>query len=176
MRRSILLFIVAIFATGSVSSADVLNVPDEYPTIQAAIDAAGSGDIVLVAEGEYPEEITLKSGVIVQGAGEGLSIINGGGDAGDVVTAVGNDIDNDTKLLGFTITGAISGGSMPGGGGVFCNSGASPTPRIRRPTTPPPTGSTRISCATAATSRSTTSGSTRSSRCQWPARISPKRQ
>lgn len=106
--------------------ADIIHVPGDYDTIQEGIDAAISGDIVLVAPGHYIEEIELKSGVIVRGAGEGRSIIDGGGDAGDVVKATGNAITNDTKLQGFTITGAANSGGMPGGGGIFCNSGAKP--------------------------------------------------
>jgi hypothetical protein len=106
--------------------AAIIRVPQDYPTIQQGIDAAVSGDIVVVAAGTYNEEITLKAGVTVRGAGEGLSIIDGGGNSGDVVFAAGNDIDNDTKFQGFTVTGAISGGGMPGGAGIFCNSGAKP--------------------------------------------------
>lgn len=106
--------------------ADILHVPGDYPTIQAGIDAAVYGDVVMVAADEYFEEITLKAGVVVQGAGEGLSIINGGGNSGDVVRAIGNDITSSARFTGFTVTGAISGGGMPGGGGLFCNSGASP--------------------------------------------------
>jgi len=108
------------------SWARVIHVPDEYPTIQQGIDAAVSGDIVMVAPGRYIEEITLKAGVVVQGAGEGLSVIDGGGNSGDVVKATGNSIRDDCKFQGFTVTGAISGGGMPGGAGIFCNSGASP--------------------------------------------------
>jgi hypothetical protein len=119
----ILIAILGIFAN---AQAIIIHVPGQYPTIQQGINAAGAGDIVMVAPGHYPEEISLKADVIVLGAGEGLSIIDGGGDAGDVVTAIGNNINNNTKFKGFTVTGAISGGSMPGGGGIFCNSGASP--------------------------------------------------
>lgn len=126
MRYPIVLAVLLLLCSAAAAVAEIIRVPDDYETIQQAIDAAGPGDIVTVAQGEYFEEITLKAGVVVQGAGEGLSIINGGGDYGDVVRAIGNDIGNETKLLGFTITGAISGGSMPGGGGVFCNSGAAP--------------------------------------------------
>ena len=104
----------------------MIHVPGEYPTIQQGIDAAVSGDIVMVAPGHYLEEIILKAGVVVQGAGEGLSVIDGGGNSGDVVRAIGNAIHSDCKLQGFTVTGAISGGGMPGGAGLFCNSGAAP--------------------------------------------------
>ncbi len=105
--------------------AVVIQVPGDYPTIQDAIDAANAGDVVVVAAGTYYEEITLKAGVVVMGAGEGESIIDGGGNQGDVVKATGNNITTATRLQGFTVTGAIYAG-MPGGGGIFCNTGASP--------------------------------------------------
>ena len=126
MKRFMYFFVLLLFVLAVPSFAIIIRVPQDYPTIQQGIDAANSGDIVVVASGTYYEEITLKADVIVRGAGEGLSIIHGGGNNGDVVFASGNDIDNDTKFLGFTVTGAISGGSMPGGAGIFCNSGAKP--------------------------------------------------
>ncbi len=117
---------IGILAVIGCGLGSIIHVPGEYPTIQAGIDAAGPGDIVLVAAGTYPEEINLKASVTVRGAGTGRSIIDGGGNPGDVVRAVGNAIGPDTKLEGFTITGAVNGGGMPGGGGIFCNSGAKP--------------------------------------------------
>ncbi|MCX6842725.1 MAG: FG-GAP-like repeat-containing protein [candidate division WOR-3 bacterium] len=121
-----LVLVLAFLAAAVPARADIIYVPSQYPTIQQGIDAAVAGDIVMVAPGTYVEETNLKAGVVVQGAGEGLSTIDGGGDAGDVVRAIGNAITSDTKLKGFTITGALNGGGMPGGGGVFCNSGARP--------------------------------------------------
>ena len=121
------LVLVLVFLAAAVPArADIIYVPSQYPTIQQGIDAANAGDIVMVAPGAYVEEINLKAGVVVQGAGEGLSTIDGGGNSGDVVRAIGNAITPDTKLKGFTITGALNGGGMPGGDGVFCNSGARP--------------------------------------------------
>jgi len=126
MNRITFVSMLLIFVVAVPTFAVIIRVPQDYPTIQQGIDAANGGDIVVVAPGTYYEEIALKADVIVRGAGQGLSIIHGGGNSGDVVFASGNNIDNDTKFLGFTVTGAISGGSMPGGAGIFCNSGAKP--------------------------------------------------
>jgi len=114
------------FCIVHISHAIVIKIPQDYPTIQQGINAASANDIVLVAPGTYNEEIDLKADVTVMGAGADQCVINGGGNSGDVVFASGNDITNNTKFTGFYVTGAISGGSMPGGGGIFCNSGAKP--------------------------------------------------
>ena len=63
-----LLLVAATLLSGSLSAA-TLGVPFEYPTVQSAIDAAGTGDVVEVAEGSYFESITLKPGVVVRGHG-----------------------------------------------------------------------------------------------------------
>ncbi len=76
-----------------------LKVPQEYKTIQAAIDASHSGDnIILVASGTYKENIKLKEGVILQGAGAAVTTIDGDGEGNVVEGATGSVIE------GFTIT------------------------------------------------------------------------
>lgn len=46
------------------------HVPQDHATIQAAIDAAESGDVVLVAPGVYKERLRMKAGVTVKSQGE----------------------------------------------------------------------------------------------------------
>jgi len=110
-----------------------IHVPGDYLTIQAAIDAANYGDIVLVAPGTYLETITLKAGVKVQGQGAESTVIDGdsgaydpiGDGPGPVVTIVGEDITDEVILSGFTIRGG-RGQKDVGGGGIYVAEGASP--------------------------------------------------
>jgi len=77
--------------------AQQITVPDDYPTIQAAIDAAEVGYTVKVLPGTYNEDITLKSGVKVIGSGYDNTAIVG---SNQTVTAT--DVNN-AQLEGFTI-------------------------------------------------------------------------
>jgi hypothetical protein len=52
-------------------------VPAQHPTIQAAIDAAAAGDLILVAPGTYDELVIMYKKVRLQGWGAGSTIING---------------------------------------------------------------------------------------------------
>lgn len=58
------------------SATTVRNVPATYPTIQAAINAATPGDLVLVAPGTYNENVVMHKPVRLQGAGSGSTFIN----------------------------------------------------------------------------------------------------
>lgn len=84
--------------------AATLNVPGDYATIQAAVDVALSGDVIVVASGTYPEAITVNGkDLTIQGAGSGLSIITG-------TTAVTTHIVHITgsatvDFSGFTVDG-----------------------------------------------------------------------
>lgn len=75
MRKVSQLFIlVAIFvalATGSVWAATIINVPGDQPTIQAAVDAASSGDTIIVSPGTYYENVVVNTpNLTIKGAGD----------------------------------------------------------------------------------------------------------
>ena len=106
------------------SLAATLNVPGDFATIQACIDAAVSGvDECVVESGTYHETINfLGKGITLRSShGADVTIIDATGLGGSVVTcATGEGLD--TVLDGFTITG----GTEDIGGGIR-NYDSSPT-------------------------------------------------
>ena len=90
------------------------NVPGEYPTIQAAVDAADSGDDIIVQKGTYQENIVIDKGINL--IGKGWPTIDGGSKAGDINTIMIPYLgDRAGKVEGFIITG---GGKGPMGHGI----------------------------------------------------------
>ncbi len=82
-------------------------------SIQTAIDSASYLDTVEVAAGTYIENITLKNGVRLVGAGASSTTIDGASNG----TVVGCSIcDPNTRLSGFTVT---NGGGDVFGGGMY---------------------------------------------------------
>jgi len=57
--KKLLLFFCSLGATAAIQ-AQIIHVPGDFPTIQQGINHADSGDIVLVAEGIYYEQINFK--------------------------------------------------------------------------------------------------------------------
>lgn len=100
-----------------------------FTSIQAAINAAKTGDTITVGSGIYRETLVIGRGdFVIQGAGRSLSIIDGGGD-GPVVKfiPVHGSITNATVLSGFTIRNGAT--STTSGAGIRIEGGASPTIR-----------------------------------------------
>src|SRR3990167_2016782 len=60
-----LLTIIAVLVFYQSVQAATRIVPDDYPTIQAAIDAASPGDTIIVRPGTYFENLTLNKSVVL---------------------------------------------------------------------------------------------------------------
>jgi predicted outer membrane repeat protein len=123
---------VALLCVGLPQAAfpDTLEVPGQYSSIQEAIDAANSGDTVLVSPGTYVENIDFLGKAIVVTSVEGpdVTMIDGGDpidpDFGSV--ALFNKGEGpETILEGFSLlngTGTFcsSYNQKNHGGGIFC--------------------------------------------------------
>ena len=111
---------------------DTLLVPSEFATIQAAIDAAKDGDLILVAPGTYGEAINLlgKAIELRSELGSAVTVIDGKSLGSSVITCV-NGESADTVIDGFTIRGGTGTFLDPpfagfSGGGML-NIDSSPT-------------------------------------------------
>ncbi len=76
--------------------------------IQKLIDRAAPGDVIPVPAGTYRVNLILKEGVILEGAGGGLSVLDGGG-IGPVIVGEAGSV-----VKGFTITKGIEGVKLSG--------------------------------------------------------------
>jgi len=104
---------VLLFATPAL--AVTWNVPGDFPTIQQAINASSSGDVIIVAPGVYPENITVgaaQNGIKIHSSGgAGVTTIDGGA-AGTVASF--SSVGITTELIGFTLTNGlgVNGGGL----------------------------------------------------------------
>jgi len=126
MLRMKILIIGVLISMSFMAFGDVVNVPADFATIQAAIDDAGTvnGDTVLVAEGLYTENIDFSGKDIViaslyisdyTSTHIDNTIINGS--ASGPVVKFENSETMAAKLIGFSITN----GSNVNGAGIYCN-------------------------------------------------------
>jgi photosystem II stability/assembly factor-like uncharacterized protein/nitrous oxidase accessory protein NosD len=103
------------------ASGSILKVPDDYPTIQAAIDAATDGDEIWVQAGNYNENLSISKGIALVGGWDaefeeqspGASTIDGQG-LGRAISITCALSDTVVTVDGF----AVQGGNATGLGGA----------------------------------------------------------
>ena len=123
-----ILFALIVFASTPALAAPSYSVPEDYPTIQAAIDACpSSACFVNVDEGTYFENINFNGkSITVYSRYEADVTIIDGDLSGSVVTFDSGE-GPDSVLDGFTLqNGTGNGFGTRYGGGVYCE-GSSPT-------------------------------------------------
>lgn len=123
MKKLIVLTIVFVAFIFISAWATVINVPEDYPTIQDGINVCNDGDTVIVKPDTYYENIsfnrhniTVASFFLTTGDTSFISttIINGSRD-GSVITFDGGET-NTAVIIGFT----LECGSATRGGGILC--------------------------------------------------------
>lgn len=119
--RGFYLLSTLLLVPAAVLAAD-LHVPGQYPTIQAAIDAAVDGDTVIVAPGLYKENVYFKKkAVTVESTGGPYVTIIDGNKTGRPVS-----FDQGEGLTSILDGFGLTNGESSEGGAVFCKD-ASPT-------------------------------------------------
>ncbi len=97
--------LIAVMMMATAGWAATIDVPADYTTIQAAIDAAAPGDEIVVATGTYTEPLVVYKSLTITGAGQGSTIIDLSGYAGPTVNGgIYVSADNVT-LQQFTLIG-----------------------------------------------------------------------
>jgi hypothetical protein len=122
-----LLLITCGLAMAAAVEAQIIHVPDDYPTIQLGINHATTGDTVLVDPGTYPENLFLNRNIVLaslylitQDTSYISQTIIDGCNLGRVIKI--EWVDTTCRISGFTI---INGYIEGYGAGIACT-GASP--------------------------------------------------
>ena len=101
-----LLFSSLQMSNGFIIFSSTIKVPEQYPTIQAAINAAAPGDTILVAAGTYYEHILVHKPITLKGD-DRKTIIDGQKQPPMIVNITASNV----RIEGFTIQ---NGGSYSG--------------------------------------------------------------
>jgi hypothetical protein len=124
--RNVFVLSVVLSVFASPIFAATINVPADQPTIQAGINAAATGDTVLVAPGTYFENINFmgKAITVVSSGGPKVTTIDGGNISSVVTFSSGETTAS--VLRGFTVQHGNATTGVGEGGGISVE-GSSPT-------------------------------------------------
>jgi hypothetical protein len=105
-----MLLLVLPVAASATAATKSIYVPRDYPTIQAAVDAAPSGATIHVAQGTYTEQIVIDKDLTLRGAGPSATVIA----APSTVTTVGLNLLNGLPIAALVLVGHGANVSVSG--------------------------------------------------------------
>ncbi|HSM44150.1 MAG TPA: right-handed parallel beta-helix repeat-containing protein [Acidimicrobiia bacterium] len=107
-------------ATGDTSTespsewtGEARNVPADYPTIQAAVDAADPGDLVLIEQGTYREAVDVRTpGLTIRGVDRNEVVIDGEFERANGIQAIFTDgvVVENLTTINHTLNGVFWSG------------------------------------------------------------------
>ena len=108
--KSASIIIAAILFSASIALADIIYVPQDYPTIQAAVNAAQAGDTVQVAPGLYsPVSATYQNDITLLGSGMLGSDVTAIAGGGPTVSGIKVSYSSRWVIRGFEIFNVFQG-------------------------------------------------------------------
>ena len=134
IRRPFVSLVAAVWCLAGLASCgadgggEIVRVPADHPTIQEAVEAARSGDLVLIEAGTYREAVSVgRDGITIRGVDRNAVVLDGEHELanGFAVTADGVTIENLTvhsyRQNGVLFNGAT--GDRPAEGGAYGTEG-----------------------------------------------------
>ncbi len=95
-----------------------IRVPADRPTIQAAVDGARSGDLVLVSPGTYHEAVKITAkGITLRGTDRNTVVLDGGDKLANGVTVTANGVAVENMTIhSYTQNAVLFNGAVSGTG------------------------------------------------------------
>ncbi|MHC4945191.1 MAG: right-handed parallel beta-helix repeat-containing protein [Planctomycetota bacterium] len=121
--RTAFLIMIGLLTVGGFAGGATIHVPDDYDSIQKAIDASVDGDTIIVKPRTYFEHIDFigKAITVKSEQGPDVTVIDGEEAWMQVIVTFGTGENGDSILDGFTLINSA-------GGGIYCME-SSPTIR-----------------------------------------------
>jgi parallel beta-helix repeat protein len=116
---AVCLFALAVVGTQTGKAAKTIVVPNDYPTISAAVQHASAGDTVQVQSGVYHENVMIDKSITMTGEEGENTVVIGTGEVERGGRAVFTLAANSIKLMGFTIESLNYSSSTDYASGIF---------------------------------------------------------